>query len=132
MGDQHRLDGFVGVVGQNLREALDRRTLAPLDVDLDHVQAHALAHVDPEVGELADAGREHLVAGRERVGQAGFPAAGAGAREQEHLAGRGLEHLLQVGEQRQRELGEVRGAHVLHRQVERAPHRDRAGWSVPE
>ena len=40
-----------------------------------HVEA--LAKIDPEMGELAETGREHLVAGNERVGDRGFPAAGA-------------------------------------------------------
>ena len=38
------------------------RAFAPLDVEHLHVEAQALHHVDPQVAELAEARRQHLVA----------------------------------------------------------------------
>ena len=88
MADQHRLDAMGLVGGEALGIGLDRRPLAPFALDHVHLEAEAPAHLDPEMGELAEAGGEHPVAGRERVGEGRLPAAGAGAREEEHLARR--------------------------------------------
>ena len=75
------------VGGEALGEALDRRALAPFDLDDFGLEAVAPAQIDPQMGELPEAGGEHLVAGRERVGDRRLPAAGAGGREEEDLAG---------------------------------------------
>jgi hypothetical protein len=131
VADQHRLDLVRLVGGEPLGIALDRRTLAPLDVDDFGVQALALAEIDPQVGELPDAGGEHLVAGGERVGDCRLPAAGARGREEEDLAGAGLEDLLQVLEQAEGEGGKVGRPLILQRDVhgeaDRIRHVGRAG-----
>ena len=69
--------------------------------------------------ELAEAAHQHLVAAVQRVGDRRLPGAGAGRGEDEDAAVRELEHLLDVLEQRQRELGEFRRAHVFHADVHR-------------
>ena len=64
MADQHRLDAMGLVGGEALGIGLDRRPLAPFALDRVHLEAEAPAHLDPEMGELAEAGGEHAVAGR--------------------------------------------------------------------
>ena len=117
--DEHGLVRMRLVGLQLLREDLDGDTLAPRHVDDVDLEAHAGAHVGPQQRELAEAGDQHLVAGRERVGHGGFPAAGARCREQEDLCRFGLEHLLHVGEERQGEGRKIRRALVFHRNVHR-------------
>ena len=83
---QHGLVAVGGVGLQLVGENLDRDALAPRNVDDVHLEAHPLAHVDPEQRELAEARDQHLVSGRQRVDHRGFPAARAGCGKQEHLA----------------------------------------------
>jgi hypothetical protein len=46
---------------------LQRHALTPLDVDVDHVEALALAEVDPKMGELAEARGQDLAASQAPV-----------------------------------------------------------------
>ncbi|MNC87942.1 hypothetical protein D3C83_37190 [compost metagenome] len=62
---------------------------------------------------MPEMGHQHLVARGQRVADGRFPAAGAGGWEYEHPPGFRFEDLLQILEQRERELGEVHCAHVL-------------------
>ncbi len=117
--DQHGLDRMRLVGFEAGAILIERHALAPFRVDGVDGEAEALAQVDPEQRELAEHRRQHLVAGRQRVGDGGFPAAGAGAGEDDDLARFGLKDLLQVGEERQRELREVRRAVILQRDVHR-------------
>ena len=119
VGDEHGLVSMRLVGLELLREDLDGDALAPRHVNDVDLEAHAGAHVGPQQRELAEAGDQHLVAGRQGVGHGGFPAAGARCREQEDLRLVGLEHLLHVGEERQGEGGKVRRALVFHRNVHR-------------
>jgi hypothetical protein len=113
VADQHRLDAPRLVTFERAGEGLDRRALAPGDIDRLDLDAVALAEIDPEMRELAIARRQHLVARRQRVGDRGLPAPGARRREQEHLAVDGLEYLPQVAKERQREGRYVRRPLVL-------------------
>ena len=114
VGKKHGLD-LVALVGrERVAVALDRRAFAPLGVEHLDVEAETLGHVDPEMTEHSEPAGEHLVARREGIGERGLPGAGAARREEERLAGGGLEDLLQLLEQRTREPGEVRRAVVLH------------------
>ena len=122
MRHQHGLVAVGGVGLELLGEDLDGHALAPGHVHHVDLEAHARAHVGPEQRELAEAGDQHLVARGQRVEHRGFPAAGAGGREQEDLAGAGLEDLLHVLEQRQGEGGQVRGALVFHGNVHGQAH----------
>ena len=88
VGEEHRLDLVTLVGRERLAVALDRRALAPLGVEHLDLEAEPLGHVDPEMAEHAEAGGEHLVARRERVGQRRLPGAGAARREDERLARR--------------------------------------------
>ena len=108
------------VGAEDLLNLLRRSALAPLDVDRLHVESQPLHHVDPEVAELAVAERQNLVAGRESIAQGCFPAAGSAGGEDERLPVFGLEDLAQLGEEPERQLGEDRGAVILHRDVHRA------------
>ena len=87
---ENRLDLVVLIRFQPLGELLDRDTLAPFDIDAVHVQLEPFQHVHPEMGELAEPADQDLVARRQGIGDRRFPATGAGAREQENLAGFGL------------------------------------------
>src|SRR4029077_17783464 len=99
------LDLVLTVLRQDRLDAVDRRTLAPLDVDDVHPHPEALCQVDPQVAELSVAGREQPVAGRQRVDEGRFPPAGAGRGKDERLARGRLEDLLQVSEQARRQVG---------------------------
>src|SRR5262249_41096276 len=59
---------------------------------------------------------------RERVGNRRLPAAGSGGWEQEDLPALGLEDPLQVAEQRQSEIRQIRCALVFHGDVHGATH----------
>ncbi len=59
-------------------------------------QAEAVDHLLPQHGELAGLDHEHAVAGRERVGEGGFPCAGARRRVDDDVALR-LEQGLHAG-----------------------------------
>ena len=114
MHDHHALDLVVLVGAKRLLDALGIGAGAPLlllDDDLEPVTAGEL---DPQMAELAEAGGEQLVAGRQGIGQRGFPGAGAARREDDDLAVPGLEDLLQVFVERQRQLGKIGGTMVLH------------------
>ena len=75
--DQHGLDLVRGVIAQDLREPVDRAALAPSDIHLNDIEPEPLAHVDPFLAEHAVAGRQHLVARVQRIGQRRFPATSA-------------------------------------------------------
>src|SRR5207244_11793300 len=117
VNDQHALDLVLPVGGEDLLDALDRGALAPLDVQDVHPQADPLRQIDPQVAELPEARREDAVARGKRVRERRLPAAGARAREDKHLSGRGLEDLLQILEQGKRQLWKGGRAVILHRAV---------------
>lgn len=116
---QHGLDGVVLVLGQNARVVLDRDALAPFHVETHDLEAQALAHVGPQVGELSERRAQDLVAGVKGIGQSRFPAAGTRGGKDQRLAGRGLEHLLEVFQKPKRERAEVGRAHVFQVQGHR-------------
>src|SRR5215469_5072660 len=96
------------VGGEALGIGRDRRALAPFALDGVDLEAEAPAHLDPEMGELPEARRQHPVARREGIGQRRLPATGAGAGEEEDLPLGGLKDLLQVAEQAEAEFREIR------------------------
>src|SRR3974377_174273 len=91
--DEHGLDLMLLVRGQAPPVLIERHALAPFDVYGVDVEAKALAEIDPKQRELAKHGSQHLVAGRQRIGDGRFPAAGARARKNEDLAVLGLKDL---------------------------------------
>src|ERR1700687_2128701 len=74
------------------------------------------------MAELSEAGGEHLVARRKRIGKRRFPAAGAGGWEDEYLTGDSLKDLLQILQQARCELREPGRAMVFHRDHHRPLH----------
>src|SRR6266550_2907813 len=105
------------VLRQDLPDPVGWRALAPLDIDDVHAQAMPLGEIDPQVAELAVPRREHPIARRERVDERRLPPAGAGRGEDERLPRRRLEDFPEIAEQAGGQLGERRGAVVLHRAV---------------
>ena len=110
----HGLDRVRLVGAQDLFDLLRLDARAPFLFEDLHVIAHALRHIDPEMAELAEARHQNLVAGRQCVGEGGFPGASAGGREKKDLTVFGLVDLLQILEQRQRQFGEFRRPMVFH------------------
>ena len=96
---------------------IQRHTLAPVEVVVENIQAEAAAHLDPQAGELAERRGQDGVCGGQAVCDRGFPAAGAGSREQEHTPFGRAEDRLHVFEQRLGEFRKVRGAMILERHV---------------
>ena len=119
VGGEDGLDLVALVLGEDVGVLLERHARAPLFVAEHDLEAEALGHVDPEQRELAEAAHQNLVAGVERVRDGRFPGAGARRREDEDAAVLHLEDLLQIFEDRQRELREFGRAHVLHADVHR-------------
>src|SRR5579864_6035154 len=119
---EHALDLVVFIGAQNLCVTLQRHSFAPLDLQSLDLEAEALRHVDPQMRELTEAGGEDPVAGRERVGERGFPGAGTGGREDEHLSGARLEDFLEVAEDARRQLRKLRRTVILHGHDHRALH----------
>src|SRR4051812_784734 len=117
---EHGLDLVAAIGGKDIGIALDRDAFAPIDIDEFDLETVALTHVDPEMGKLAEARGEDLLARRERVGERRFPPAGAGGGEQEDLTLLRLEDLLHVLEERKGKLWQVRCPLVLHGNVHRA------------
>ena len=115
--DHHGADFMRLVCRQSCVDSLRRSTGAPGFLENLHIEAVALCEVDPEMAELAEARCKNTVARAQRVHQHRFPRAGAGGWEDERLAGRGLEELLQPLEKRQGKLREYRAAVILHRPV---------------
>src|SRR6516164_5621892 len=115
--DEDGLDLVLLVRGQTLQVLIDRYALAPFDIDGVDVEAKALAEIDPQQRELAKYGGQHLVAGRQRVGDSRFPAASTRTGKNKDLAALGLEDLLQIAKERQRELRKVRRAMIFERNV---------------
>src|SRR6185437_7074252 len=76
-------------------------------------------HGAPEARELAGLEGEHLVAGRERVGERRFPGAGAGGGEDDHGT-LGAEDPLDAGDGGFGELGELRTSMVDGRPIDGA------------
>ena len=114
LANQHRLDLVLLVRGERGKVALDRRTLSPGSFQDLHVETEALAHVDPQVAELAEPRCQHLVAGVQAIGQSGFPAAGTGGGKNERSAAAGLEYRLQPRKAGPGELGEDRRPVIFH------------------
>ena len=85
---QHRLDLVFLVGGEALGDAGNVGALAlvggnRLDLDLEMV-----GHLGPALGEVAGLDHQHRLAGREQVGESGFPGA---------VAGRGIHEQVLVG-----------------------------------
>src|SRR5690606_30291540 len=105
------------VGGKDFLVAGRRQTLTPGGFDDLDVEPVALAHVNPAVAEHSVARRQHPVAGRKRVAQCGFPAAGPGGRVDEDMRPFRFQHLAHILETRVQDLGEGRRAVVNRRNV---------------
>jgi hypothetical protein len=75
------------------------------------------------MGELTEPRHQHPVTPVEGVGDRCFPRPGAGGGVHEHPTGLVGEDLLQIGEQRQGQVGEIRRSVILLGHVHRAAHR---------
>ena len=79
-----------------------------------HIQPQALTHINPQVAELTKACGKYFVAGRQSVGECGFPASSAGGRKDEGRAVFGPKNFLQTRHDGVRELWEIWGTMVFH------------------
>jgi hypothetical protein len=113
MGDEDRLDlAFTSAPSRRSNSATG--TPAPQATSITSTSRPSRSAISTQrCRELAEARHQHLVAGVQRVGDRRFPRAGAGTGEDEDLARRGAHHALEVGKQAQRQIAEIRGAHVL-------------------
>jgi hypothetical protein len=114
MHDHDALDLMALVGAERFLDAVGIGARTPLFLLDDDLKPVTAGELDPEMAELAEAGGEQLVARRARIGEGRFPGAGAALRINHDLAVPGLENLLEVFEQRQSQLGKVRGTMVLH------------------
>ncbi len=114
------LDAMLPVGAQACFISLDGKSIAPRFFDQLDIQAVTATHVDPAMAEHAVAGGKDRIAGAERVGDGGFPAAGAGRRKYEDLGRRTLDNLSHPGERRVQDLGKARRPVVQRRHVRRA------------
>jgi len=112
--DQHCLDAAAPVRRERGLVTIDRRPLAPLGLEHLDLEAEPLAHVNPQMGELSEARRQHAVAGAEAVGECRFPTTGPGRRKQNGRSARRLEYLLETRQARERQLRKGARAMVLH------------------
>ena len=93
MHHQHRFEFVIAVLFEPGAHGRGVRSGAPVGLDHTRAQTQAARHFRPEAGEVAGFGRQHLVAGAERVHQRRLPGARSRSRKNDHRAG-GLEHLL--------------------------------------
>ena len=66
--DKNSLDCVGFVCFEHTAIFFEWHTATPFDVNIVNIEAKAGAHINPEMGELAEAGGQHLVAGIERIG----------------------------------------------------------------
>ena len=119
--DADRLDLLGLVLAQARFDGRGIGAGAPVGGDELGLEADAFRHLLPQRGELAGLHHQHLVAGRQRVDQRGFPGAGAGGGVDDHRIG-GLEDGLDAFQAFLGELGEFRPAVIDDRRVHRAQH----------
>src|SRR4029077_7601822 len=82
----HTLDGVALVGADRLLDAVGMDACAPLFFLPYDLEPMAAGEIDPQMAELTEPGSKHLVAGRTRIGERGFPGAGAARRIDEDLA----------------------------------------------
>ncbi len=114
LAGQNGLDAVLRVSLQDVSVLLQGHAGAPLAIHDLHIQAQALAHVDPQVAELPETRGQHRVAGRQGVGQCGFPATGAGGWKNEGRADFGAVDVLQTRHDDVGQDGEMGGTVVFH------------------
>ena len=122
---------FVRLVGaQLLLDQVGVGADAPVGRNDVGIEPELGRHLHPEHRELPGLAHQDLVAGRQRVGEAGFPGAGAGRRVDDDVRRR-LEQALDAGEHAVSELLELETAMVenlpRHRREDSLRHRRRAG-----
>ena len=93
MDGQHGLDLVLLVPGQTLGDLRDIGALADIGRDQLDLDAEVVGHLGPASREIAGLDHQHGLAGREQVGECGFPGAVAGRRVHEQVLV-GLEHPL--------------------------------------
>src|SRR5262249_39267016 len=123
--DEYGLDLALLICLQMLPVILQRHALTPFDIDGVNIEAKALTEIDPQERELTKYEGQHLVAERQRVGDSRFPGASTRTGKKKDLAALGLEDLLQIAKERQRELRKVRRAIILERNVHGLPNTER-------
>ena len=110
-------DGFdlVLLIGAERGQiALDGGAFAPRGFQHLDLKPQPLAHVDPQVAELAEPGREDFVARIQTVGERSLPAAGPRGGEENRGGRGGFEYRLQGAQARSSQLREDRRAVILH------------------
>jgi hypothetical protein len=120
MGDEDGLDLAVAVAAETAAEFRRGAGRAPGHVDDLDLKAHAFRHLGPERREGAVPRHQHLVAGRQRVGDRRFPGRRARARDQRDARRRAAEDGGHVAQERAHERGEFGRAVVRHRDRHRA------------
>ena len=118
--DHHRADAPVGVAAEPVLHQLRLDPGAPVARQQVDLESEAPSHLRPLAGEEAAVEGQHAVPGGEGVDQRRLPRAGGRGGEDEDGAV-GLEDGLEVLEDCQSELGELRAAVVDHRSVHGAP-----------
>ena len=118
MDDHHGAHVGVERVGDPLRVG----AVAPVALQPHDVEAEPGRHRPPERREVAGLGRDHLVAGRERVDQRGLPRAGAGRGIDDHRPARSRNTCRRPSSTSRPELREVRTAVVDRGRVDRPQH----------
>jgi hypothetical protein len=88
-------------------KASGRRALAPRPLDHLDLEPVPPAELDPALREHAVPRGEDLVAGRQRVGDRGLPAGGAGGREDQYLRLAALQHPAHAVEDRPQHLAKA-------------------------
>ena len=105
---------MLGIVFQNVCELLQRYTRAPFAVDDMNIKPEALTHINPQMTELPEPRRQHFVAGRQGIGQRGFPASCARRGENKRRAIFTAENILQTGHDGMGQVREIGRTVILH------------------
>ena len=109
--DRHRLDGVIAILGESRLDPCRIGAGAPVAFQDLGLQAESPRHRRPQRREVPGLAHQHRVAGRERVHERRLPGAGAGRREDQHVAA-SAEDLAQAGEHPLAEPPELRPAMV--------------------
>ncbi len=121
MHDHHRFDRVVLVGGKARLDDGRVDAVAPVALDEFDLEPEVGRDAAPQRREVAGLEHQHPVARRQRVGERGFPRAGA-RRRVDHDVAVGLEDFFQAREHLEGQRGELGAAVVDGRHVHRPQH----------